>query len=357
MTQLKVLLLMICWGWRIQAGVDYRGATLLRWEELTNFTRVTGGSNGIVTLMSPEITPPIEWNQLVASWNVSLQAAIGVEVRAWVGEKPGRWYHLGYWSSETNQYPRTSVRGQTGEEGSVETDTLIMKEAKRRFQVRVSWAAGDPEKDFKQLAVSLLDTRVTPPKLAPNKKAWGHNITPPSRSQAEYPEGVRSWCSPASSSMLLGWWARELQQPALDAEVPVVARGVYDPQWPGTGNWAFNAAYMGSRPGLMAVVCRLTDLQELELLIEQDIPVATSVSYGILKGKGASEAGDGHLVVVVGFNPAGDVLVNDPGVKQSMVRHPVAREHFREAWAKSNHTVYLVWPKGRPLPVNPYGHW
>ncbi len=352
--------LMIWSGWPIQGGVDYRGVTLQRWESLSDYTREEKQTKGLETqrtLLSPVITPPIEWNQLVPSWNVSTQAAISVEVRVWVKDRPGRWYHMGNWSSDTNRYPRSSVGGQREGEGTVETDTLVLKEAGRRYQVRVGWAAGDPMKDFKQLAVSLLDTRVSPPPLAPHRKAWGHNLTPPSRSQADYPEGIQSWCSPAASSMLLGWWARELRRPEVDAEVPVVAGGVFDPQWPGTGNWAFNAAYLGSRKGLRAMVCRLTDLQELELLIEHDIPVAASVSYAMLKGKPAPDAADGHLVVVVGFNPAGDVLVNDPGVNQSRVRRPFARRHFRDAWGRSRNTIYLVWPDDRPLPLNPYGHW
>lgn len=337
--------------------MDYRGAAVQKWESLSGFTRETGGTNGVETLVSPVIDPPIQWDQLVASWNVSTEAAIGVEVRAWEGERPGRWYHMGYWSWETNRHPRSSVGGQREGPGAVETDTLVMKAATRRFQLRVAWAGGDSEKDFKQLAVSLLDTQVSPPMLAPNRKAWGHNITLPSRSQADYPEGVQKWCSPTASSMLLGWWASELHQPSLDAEVPEVARGVFDPQWPGTGNWTFNVAYMGSRPGLRAMVCRLTDLQELELLIEHDIPVAASVSYAMLKGNAAPEVGDGHLIVVVGFNPAGDILVNDPGVQRSKVRRPFAREHFRKAWATSHNTLYLVWREDRPLPLNPYGHW
>lgn len=331
-----------------------------RWESLADFTREgkeTEGFGKQVTLLSPRIIPPIEWNQLVPSWNVSTQAAISVEVRIWVKERPGRWYHMGNWSLDTNRFPRSSVGGQRDGEGRVETDTLVLKEAARQFQLRVGWAAGDRERDFKQLAVSLLDTRLSAPPLAPNRKAWGHNITLPARSQADYPEGIQSWCSPAACSMLLGWWARQLHRPELDAEVPEVARGVFDPQWPGTGNWAFNAAYLGSRKGLRSMVCRLSDVQELELLIEHDIPVAASVSYGMLKGKPAPEAADGHLVVVVGFNPAGDILVNDPGVMQSKVRRPFARQHFRDAWGKSRNTIYLVWPDDRALPINPYGHW
>ncbi len=65
---------------------------------------------------------------------------------------------------------------------------------------------------------------------------------------------------------------------------------------------------------------------------------------------------DGHLVVVCGLSDS-TVSVNDPGVRLSRVRREFPRAAFRNAWAASHQTVYVVWPEGRVLPVSPSGTW
>jgi hypothetical protein len=82
-------------------------------------------------------------------------------------------------------------------------------------------------------------------------------------------------------------------------------------------------------------------------------PAAVSVSYALLKGKPAAESGDGHLVVVRGFTPEGDVIVNDPGVRRERVRRVFPRADFIRAWNHSGRTTYLVWPEGHSVPVGP----
>jgi hypothetical protein len=153
--------------------------------------------------------------------------------------------------------------------------------------------------------------------------------------------------------MLLAYWSRELHRPELDFDVRAVATAVHDPGWPGTGNWPFNMAFAGAQPGLRACAARFTDLAEVERWTENGLPVAASVSYAMLKGGLLPEPGDGHIVVVCGFTPDGDVVVNDPGVRREKVRRVFPRGDFARAWALSHRTVYLVWPVGRTalLPV------
>jgi len=129
--------------------------------------------------------------------------------------------------------------------------------------------------------------------------------------------------------------------------VPEVARQVHDPAWPGTGNWSFNVAFPGSLPGLKALAIRMRDLNSLEQCWMAGVPVAASVSYARLRGRASQ--GDGHLVVCVGFDRSGDVVVNDPGTSVD-IRRSFPRADFADAWGLSGNLAYLILPQERPLP-------
>ena len=155
--------------------------------------------------------------------------------------------------------------------------------------------------------------------------------------------------------MVLAHWARVQRQPALDRDVPEVVEGVFDPKWPGTGNWAFNTAYAGSIPGLRAYVTRLTDVAELEDWVAADVPVILSVCYDLLRGKPRTRD-SGHLVVCVGFTESGEVVVNDPGTRDQ-VRKTFPRDNLVRAWAHSRNTVYLIHPDTWRPPRDRFQHW
>jgi hypothetical protein len=148
--------------------------------------------------------------------------------------------------------------------------------------------------------------------------------------------------------MLLGYWARTLERPELEIPTADIAGGVHDPGWQGTGNWSFNAAYAGARPGLVGAVGRLGGLTDLEAWLRAGVPVAASIAYGVLKS-GVREENDGHLVVVIGTTPDGSVVVNDPGSRTDPQRI-VPRNRFAEAWSVSRNTVYVVHPAGQAVP-------
>jgi hypothetical protein len=161
-------------------------------------------------------------------------------------------------------------------------------------------------------------------------------------------------CSPATVSMLLAHWSQELNQPELDQDVPEVVKGVYDPKWTGTGNWAFNTAYAGSFRGMRAYTARLSDVAELEDWITQGIPVGLSLCYNRLRGK--SRTPSGHLVVCVGFTENGDAVINDPGTLRN-VRKVFPRANLIDAWAYSKNAAYLIYPETASVPRDRYGHW
>ncbi len=337
------------------APFDAGGIQFIPFNSFSAFTKSRDTTTGATVLTSPEMHARIRWDELIASWNVgmSADANLKIEARAIYSDQRTKWFTLGLWSTDPAKHPRESVRGQQDADGKVDTDTLVLKEPAERVQLRVTLNGGKNPAKLKFLSLSLLDRKVTPAPLPPNRAAWGKLIDVPERSQMAYENGG-VLCSPTTVSMLLAYWSQRLDRPGLDQDVPEVVKGVYDPQWGGTGNWVFNTAYAGSFRGLRAYTTRLSDVSELEDFIARGIPVGLSVCYNRLRGK--SREPSGHIIVCVGFTKSGDVIVNDPGTSQN-VRKIFPRANLLDAWAYSKHAVYLVYPVNTALPKDRFGHW
>ncbi len=305
---------------------------------------------GTVVLTSPEIAANVPWNELVVSWNARLApgASLRVEAQACYPDHRTRFYALGVWSVDAPSQPRRSVNGQQDDDGDVHTDTLsLVRPADRvRVRLRIEGVAASEPTQVNFLGLSFLDTRVDCDAASSIAPGPIEPLAVPERSQLDY-EGGDAWCSPTAVSMILSYWATRCGQPAWARDVPEVAAGVFDPGWPGTGNWPFNAAYAGALPGMRGYVTRLTGLDQLAAWLRSGVPVAASVSYALLQGR--ADTDDGHLVVCVGLTASGDVIVNDPGTRREL-RRIFARSDFLRAWSHSHNTVYLIHPVGWAMP-------
>lgn len=324
-------------------------ARLLTFTNFSTFHREASGD--LTVLSSPPVEAGIRWKQLVVSWNVTTNIALSVAARPML---PGgaRFLSLGRWAlAASPKTPRESVNGQEASWGEVQTDVLVLREAATSAEVRLEVLG--PEAGLRRLALAFSGDGGMEESAKAASAVWGRDLPVPVRSQADFPEGVSRWCSPTSTTMLMAYWGERQTRPDWIPTVPETARGVFDPGWDGTGNWPFNMAFAGSPPGLNAVVARWESLADLERWVESGAPAAASVSYAMLKGRPVAEPGDGHLVVVRGFTAAGDVRVNDPGVRRERVDRVFPRGDFDRAWTHSRRTVYLVWPDGHPLPQGP----
>lgn len=318
-------------------AIDFRGAQFIAVTNLADFKEANG------EFISPIIETAVPFDQLVPSWNST--NAITVKIAAIYADGPTKFYNLGNWSLGE----RHSVTNQADAHGDVDTDTLKLKRPATKLQIAVS------RNDAKLIGLSIRDSKFKADPLEPRRSAWGKSVAVRPRSQLDYPEGARIWCSPTSTSMILDFWSEKLGRPELNIGVREAAKAIHDPNWPGTGNWPFNAAFAGSFPGMRAYVTQLTDVSELEAWTEAGFPVATSVSYNLLKG--LNKSGSGHLIVAVGFDEKGGIIVNDPGTRLDNVRRAFSRELFRKAWAYSGNTVYLIYPEGAKIPNAAHGHW
>ncbi len=350
-----VLLALLCHA-GATAEAQYRGRQFLGLTQFTNFASAPTEQPADQVSISPTIQPQYPWNELILSWNAEVPRGTGLkfEARGIRSNHVTKWFVMGLWSTDTNNLPRESVAGQKDDDGTVETDTLVLNRHFDGLQVRITkYAFGNRLPETRFLGVCVNDNTVKLPSLEPVKSAWDKTIEVPERSQMAY-EGGNVLCSPTTVSMLLAFWADKLQRPSLDHDVPEITAAIYDRTWKGTGNWVFNMAFAGSLPGMRAYVTRLSDISELEQWVGAGLPVGLSLCYDLLRGKPSRSSG--HLVVCVGFTKDGDPVINDPGTRQN-VRKIFPRENLAKAWAYSKNAAYLIYPENTRLPRDRFGHW
>ncbi len=100
------------------------------------------------------------------------------------------------------------------------------------------------------------------------------------------------------------------------------------------------------------MVASFDSFTQVERLISARIPVSISIAFeqGELTGAPMKRT-DGHLVVVKGFTPQGDVVCNDPAFpSDETVSVTYRREELRRAWEHSLRSAYLLWPAELTLP-------
>ncbi|MEV0199766.1 C39 family peptidase [Nonomuraea sp. NPDC050691] len=316
--------------------------------------------------------------ELIASWTADIPAGSWMQVEARARNSAGltKWYVLGRWAYGEDAIRRTSVPGQGDADATVSVDTLVAAADRQidAYQLRLTLyrAPGSgvtPRvRSLGAMASSVPERKTVP--VSPAGGAWGVELPVPRRSQnvheGHYPEwdgGGQAWCSPTSTTMVLGYWGRWpsagdtawVNPSDPNPEVDYAARYSYDHAYQGAGNWPFNTAYAG-RYGMDGFVTRLRSLTELERFISAGIPVITSQSFKKGELPGAGYGTNGHIMVVVGFTATGDVIANDPASSSNdAVRRVYPRADFENVWLRSSSSggvVYVIHPPGHALPAN-----
>jgi hypothetical protein len=340
---------------------------------------------------SPVVELPWAATELIPSWNARTPAGTWLHVEGRVADDTGwtPWFTVARWAEEDPEggspITRTTVRGQQLDAGTVDTDTWVSAPGRgfERWQLRVTALAGphdaetpaetpasSPRLSLVAGAASRFAIDPTEPTSAPGLRT-GREVAVPRLSQRlhvgtfpDWDSGGESWCSPTSTTMLLEHWGVGPTPDevawvghATDPEVVHGVRRVFDRSYRGAGNWAFNTAYAGTR-GLRAYVTRLRDLTEAEAFVDAGIPLVVSVSFREDELDGAGYGTSGHLLTVVGFTDAGDVVSNDPNshrvASNDEVRTVYRRDQFERAWLGSNGGLaYVMHPPGVALPAPP----
>jgi len=166
------------------------------------FSTSPGTRTNTTTFTSPEIAAPIEWDELIVSWNVSPGVRLKVEARAIFPSHATRYYTMGLWSEDPAQFPRESVRGQRDEDGSVKTDTLVLSNVTRRVQLRITAGGAGDQEMLKFVGLSFCNSTVPATVLEPNRAAWGKS----SRSRSVARASMRAAAAGAAPPRSRWFW-------------------------------------------------------------------------------------------------------------------------------------------------------
>jgi len=333
------------------------------------------------TWVSPEVRPGFALTELVGSWNADTPTGSWVEVAVQGLADDGstsKWYVLGRWSEDDASFHSTSVPGQGDDLATVAIDTLVTREDRAlvtyRLRLSLLREAGSTASPTVSMAGAMASRLPEANKVETSATTMARTrvLDVPTYSQeihvGHYPQwdgGGEAWCSPTSTSMVLGYWGvgptpaeyawvtaddPDHQDPWVDH----AARYTYDYNYDGAGNWPFNTAYAG-RYGMESFVTRLRSLAEAEQFVKTGIPLVVSLSFKKNELDGAGYGTNGHLLTIVGFTEDGDVVVNDPAShlvpSNDEVRVTYDREQFENAWIGHTGGIsYVIHPETAPLP-------
>ncbi|GIH07639.1 membrane protein [Rhizocola hellebori] len=336
----------------------------------------SSGSYDYATWTSATVPLGFAAAEAIPSWTANTPEGAWVEVELRGVTELGnttKWYVLGRWAQDDVTIARTSVPTQGDTDGSVSIDTFVAAAGRGwiSYQLRVTLlrpagSALTPQVRSLGVMVSRLPAPGAVVASTP-QAAQGVVLPVPQFSQSihqgEYPQwngGGEAWCSPTSTSMVVAHWGTgpapadyAWVDPAFaDPWVDYAARHTYDSNYAGTGNWPFNTAYAG-RFGLDGFVTRLRSLNEAEKFIAAGIPLVLSLSFKKGKIPGLTYGTNGHLLVLAGFTPTGEPVLNDPAApSDAAVRKTVGRAELEAAWLDSSRgVVYVIHPTSQALPA------
>jgi len=290
------------------------------------------------SLESPDLESPFAFDDLVGSISVDLppggEAELSVKVKTESGWS--EWYSLGIqrgdgFASSPKYEDAVAV---------LDVDQLKLKTKATAARYRVRLRAGKKPASLRSVALAFSDGTFpeAPPSFSTGPWVRDLGLTP--RSQRDVEERYKhDVCSPTSLAMVLEFWG-------VNESTEKVSLAVQDRTSQLFGNWPANTAYAASK-GLDARVTRLPSLNDLEREISEGRPVVASVTFGEGELPGAPiKKTSGHLMVVGGFTPDGDVIAYDPAGKgREQVRRIYPRAAFHKAWRINKRGLsYLIGP-------------
>ncbi|MEZ6016565.1 MAG: C39 family peptidase [Planctomycetota bacterium] len=280
------------------------------------------------------------FTDLLPSWNVAAPDSASFRVDIRVGRAQdgywSPWLLIGDWGTPV------TTRYTLFDGGKVVVDVFESEVAWDRAQLRIEGTGGPGELEVHRTSLVFTDRRALPSRLAQAAvEDWPApvEVRVPVRSQRlEDPRIAGSVCSPTSVAMVM-----ELN----GVKVPTasLAATLLDPTHEIYGNWsrAVQGAFCSGVPGSLV---RVSSWNAVAEFLKRGVPLVASIRAepGELRGAPYT-ATEGHLLVVTGIGPAGQVRVNDPAAYwPGEVRRTYLREDLEKCWFEKGGVAYAFDP-------------
>jgi hypothetical protein len=312
------------------------------------------------TWTSPKVTTQFPFTILLPCWNVATPEGTGVVFHVRTrDQQSGRWspwLRIGGWG-------RIDDKGSVGSSdlGFVDEDTLKLSRPADAYQImaRLQSFGFDVNQTPSIRRISVLYTgeldensawaRAMTPDPGPVER-WAKDLKVPFRTQNDNVEALKGYtCSPTSVSMVL-------QHFGVDRPTMENCLAIWDDHNEMFGNWA-NAVQRAGEVGMDAWLERFRNWNQVKEKIAQGQPVVASIRWAPHEFPDSPIFDDadglltGHLIVIRGFTPDGNVIVNDPASRKhgNGVIYPA--RGLAHAWFGNGGVGYVMHPPAKPLPA------
>lgn len=345
--------------WRAQGGhLAGQGADLrhVRWDAERGAVELEDGAF-IGSLVTAPVQASFPYNEAIPS--VNCVCPPGSWVRQYLRLAPDTgdwspWMPVGQWG-DAPPWGRGLAAAPEGYAWNV--DIVFAQTPATRAQFRVLLARH--RERFASPALSLLGL-ATSNTLGDGDLAKRHagkrgrkisavSLDVPFRSQfAENSALARELCSPTSVAMVLEFLG-------LPCDARDVADAAYDRDYRIFGNWTYNVR-AASQFGARGYVTRFRTWPAVYGVLAAGRPIVASIRF--TQDELASPPypfSEGHLLVVRGLTEAGDVITNDPALRDPEQGNGLVwrREDFTRAWFDHGGVGYVLFGAREAVEVHP----
>jgi hypothetical protein len=323
--------------------------------------------------VSPEIVTAFPFDELIPSYNATIPAGTGLRLHARVRDaRSGAWspwLYFGRWGrtvvADKEDAAVTRFAG-----GQVDVDVLTLARPADAYQVRVALQSFDVSASpattnpaassagaqglpaLRRLAVvysgSVRDPErrrqlLAPPAWAAPTGRWDRSLAVPFVPQGDAgPALAGEVCSPSSMTMV-AWYAGVPGSYGLTEN----AMAIFDDEHNIFGNWN-RAVQRAGELGLDAWLTRVRNWEQARALLASGQPLVASIRFekGVMPSNPIYQENSGHLIVVRGFTPEGDVIVNDPASREKGHGVVYKASELAGAWFGAGGVTYIIRPPG-----------
>jgi hypothetical protein len=327
--------------------LEVSGAKVVLKDQRGQFPRVG-------TWTGPEMLTGFAFTEVVPSYNPNCPPEAGVRLDLRVRDaKRGawsQWLYMGSWGKTVGKEKRVTRDESVG--GAVNIDYLTLRRPADAYQTRLTFYSFALDESanpaVRRLAVCYSGVANEPEKFeraggveALSAGAWARDLAVPFRAQGVEHKALKGEiCSPTSVSMVM-------QHFGLDRATAENALAIYDAEYDLFGNWGRAVAFAGQN-GFDAYLRRFRNWDQVKEMIAAGQPIIASIRFkegecpSLVMKKTA-----GHLIVIRGMTPAGDLIVNDPASKEKGNGAVYPAEEMTRAWLDKGGVGYVIGRGGR----------